>query len=102
MIGVGVGLLTSWQSRSTRDQAARQAPYAAAHHLMARIHQLASSGNLGLNSATLAMELDTAMRGGYRWRPLDRVRSGAGPHAPSAQRGEDVERLAQEIEISGL
>ena len=62
VIGLGVGLLTSWQSRSTRDQAARQAPYAAAHSLMARVYQLASSGSLGLNSAALAMDLDTAMR----------------------------------------
>ncbi|RYC05299.1 sensor histidine kinase [Nocardioides zhouii] len=99
VIGVGVGLLASWQSRSTRDQAARQAPYAAAHHLMARIHHLASSGSLGLNSTSLAMELDAAMRlatGGARsaifvvepdnsLRPLNA--------------GEDVERLAQEIEI---
>ena len=98
-IGLGVGLLASWQSRSTRDQAARQAPYAAAHHLMARIHQLASSGNVGLNSASLAMELDTAMRqatGGARstifvaepdltLRPLNG--------------GDDVDRMAQEIEI---
>ena len=99
LIGLGVGLLASWQSRSTRDQAARQAPYAAAHHLMARIHHLASSGSVGLDSASLAMELDTAMRhatGGARstifvvdpdhtLRPLNG--------------GEDVDRMAQEIEI---
>lgn len=99
VIGLGVGLLASWQSRSTRDQAARQAPYAAAHSLMTRIHQLASSGSLGLNSASLAMELDTAMRhatGGARstifvadpdhtLRPLNG--------------GDDVERMASEIEI---
>ncbi len=60
-MGLGVGLLASWQSRYTRDLAARQAPYAAAHHLMVRIHTLATSGDLGLNSATLAGELDTAM-----------------------------------------
>ncbi len=66
---------------------------------MARIHQLASSGNVGLNSASLAMELDTAMRqatGGARstifvaepdltLRPLNG--------------GDDVDRMAQEIEI---
>ncbi len=61
-IGLGVGLLASWQSRSTRDLAARQAPYAAAHQSMARLHQLASAGSLGLDSASLATELDTAMR----------------------------------------
>ena len=99
VIGLGVGLLASWQSRSTRDQAARQAPYAAAHHLMARIHQLASSGNLGLNSATLAMELDTAMReatGGARStifvvEPDHTLRPLNG--------GDDVDRMAREIEI---
>ena len=99
VIGLGVGLLASWQSRSTRDQAARQAPYAAAHHLMTRIHQMASSGNLGLNSASLAMELDAAMRqatGGARstifvTEPDHTLRPLNG--------GEDVERLAKEIEI---
>ena len=35
LIGLGVGLLASWQSRSTRSLVARQAPYAAAHQLMA-------------------------------------------------------------------
>ena len=61
-VGLGVGLLASWQSRSSRDLAARQAPYAAAHYLMARLHQLASSGSVGLDSASLANELDSAMR----------------------------------------
>lgn len=99
VIGVGVGLLASWQSRSTRDQAARQAPYAAAHQLMARIHQLASSGSVGLDSALLAMELDAAMReatGGARSavfvaEPDQTLRPLNG--------GEDVQRLAEEIEI---
>lgn len=99
VIGVGVGLLASWQSRSTRDQAARQAPYAAAHHLMARIHQLASSGSVGLDSASLARELDAAMReatGGARStvfvaEPDHTLRPLNG--------GEDVKRLAQEIDI---
>ena len=44
LIGLGVGLLASWQSRSIRDLVARQAPYAAAHQLMARVHQLAERG----------------------------------------------------------
>ena len=99
VIGLGVGLLASWQSRSTRDQAARQAPYAAAHHLMARIHHLASSGNLGLNSASLAMDLDTAMRratGGAR----STIFVAEPDHTLRALNGgEDVDRMAQEIEI---
>ncbi len=96
-IGLGVGLLASWQSRSTRDQAARQAPYAAAHQLMARIHQLASSGSFGLDSASLADELDTAMRHAtgcaratvFIVDPDDALRPING--------GDDVERLAQEV-----
>ncbi|WP_236665945.1 sensor histidine kinase [Nocardioides baculatus] len=98
-IGLGVGLLASWQSRSTRDEAARQAPYAAAHQLMARIHHLASAGNVGLNSTSLAMDLDTAMRqatGGARStifvaEPDNTLRPLNG--------GEDVDRMAREIEI---
>jgi signal transduction histidine kinase len=62
LIGLGVGLLASWQSRSTRTLVARQAPYAAAHQLMERVHELASSGNLGLDTASLAIELDAAMQ----------------------------------------
>ncbi|GAB3035401.1 hypothetical protein GCM10011376_18870 [Nocardioides flavus (ex Wang et al. 2016)] len=61
-IGLGVGLLASWQSRGTRHMAARQAPYDTAHQLMERIHRLASSGSLGLDSTTLAAELESAMR----------------------------------------
>ena len=98
-IGLGVGVLASWQSRATRGQAARQAPYAAAHHLMARIHHLAISGDLGLNSASLATDLDAAMRratGGARStvfvvEPDQTLRALNG--------GDDVERLAREIAL---
>jgi signal transduction histidine kinase len=96
-IGLGVGLLASWQSRSTRDLAARQAPYAAAHHLMARIHQLATSGSLGLDSASLATELEVAMRaatGGARSTVFVVEPDGSlRPLNPGA----DVERLVAEI-----
>jgi signal transduction histidine kinase len=61
-IGLGVGLLASWQSRDTRDLAARQAPYAAAHQLMARLHHMTSSGSLGLDSTSLASDLEAALR----------------------------------------
>jgi signal transduction histidine kinase len=98
-IGLGVGLLASWQSRATRDLAARQAPYAAAHHLMARIHQLATSGTLGLDSASLATELEVAMRratGGARATVFvvepDKTLRALNP-------GADVERLVREIEL---
>jgi signal transduction histidine kinase len=99
VIGLGVGLLASWQSRSTRDLAARQAPYEAARHMMARIHELASSGSVGLDSASLAMELDTAMcdaTGGARSTVFVAEPDGAlRPLTPS----EDVDRMAQEIDI---
>ncbi|MBC2933474.1 histidine kinase [Nocardioides sp. zg-1228] len=62
LIGLGVGVLASWQSRSTRTLMARQAPHAAAYQLMERVHELASSGDLGLDTASLATELDAAMR----------------------------------------
>lgn len=100
VIGLGVGLLASWQSRATRDLAARQAPYAAAHTLMARIHQLATSGTLGLDSASLATELETAMlraTGGARSTVFvvepDKTLRALNP-------GPDVVRLAQEIDLT--
>lgn len=96
-IGLGVGLLASWQSRSIRDQVARQAPYEAAHHLMERIHQLASSGTLGLNSASLATDLDTAMRQatGCARSTVFVVESDDSLRPLNAP--DDVERLAREI-----
>ena len=99
-IGVGVGLLASWQSRSTRNLVARQAPYEAAHHLMVRLHELASSGNLGLNSASLATDLDAAMcraTGGARSTIF--VVDPDGTLRP-LNGGDDVERLVHEIELS--
>jgi signal transduction histidine kinase len=98
-IGLGVGLLASWQSRATRDLTARQAPYAAAHTLMARIHQLATSGTLGLDSASLATELEVAMRaatGGARSTVF--VVEPDGTLRP-LNPGPDVERLAHEIDV---
>ena len=98
-VGLGVGLLASWQSRSSRDLAARQAPYAAAHYLMARIHQLASSGSVGLDSASLASELDTAMR-----KATGAARSTVFVVDPdrtlrALNAGDDVKRLEQEIHV---
>lgn len=62
LAGYGVGCLASWQLRSVRDIEARQAPYAAANQLMSQLHQLAQRGRLGLDSAQLAVELETALR----------------------------------------
>lgn len=98
-IGLGVGLLASWQSRSTRHLAARQAPDAAAHHLMARIYRLASSGTLGLNSAALVTEIDVAMRRatGCARSTIFVVESDGTLRPLNA--GQDVERLQLEIRI---
>ena len=98
-IGMGVGLLAGWQSRSARDLASRQAPYAAAHHLMGRLHHLATSGALGLNSASLASDLDVAMRhatGAARTAVF--ISDPEGTLRP-LNGGEDVDRLAHEISI---
>jgi signal transduction histidine kinase len=100
VLGLGAGLLASWQSRSLRDLTARQAPHADAHQLMARIHRLATSGTLGLDSATLASELVTAMRqtvGAARATVF--VVDPDGTLRPLAG-GDDVDRLRQEIELS--
>ena len=99
-IGLGVGLLASWQSRSTRDLAARQAPYAATHQLMARLHQLASSGALGLDTATLATELDLTIRrstGAARCAVF--VLEGDG-QLRTVLAGADAVRLAAEINLT--
>lgn len=99
-VGLGVGLLASWQSRSTRDLVARQAPYASTHQLMARLHQLASSGALGLDTTNLATELDLAIRnvtGAARCALF--VRENDGRSRPVLG-GHDVERLAAEIDIA--
>ena len=98
-IGLGVGLLASWQSRTTRDLAARQAPDEAAHHLMATIHRLARSGTLGLNSASLVTEIDAAMR-----RATGCARSTIFVVDPDGtlralNAGEDLERLQLELQI---
>lgn len=62
VIGMGVGLLASWQSRSMRELETRQAPYATANQLVSQLHTLASRGAVGLDSVQLAAELETALR----------------------------------------
>lgn len=101
LIGLGVGLLAGWQSRSTRGLAARQAPYAAAHRLMERLHQLASSGSLGLNTLSLATELDTAMRraSGCARSTIFIVGPDGSPRPLNG--GDDVELMEREIALSG-
>lgn len=62
VIGMGVGLMASWQSRSMRDVEARRAPYVTANQLVSQLHALASRGTVGLDSVQLAGELETALR----------------------------------------
>lgn len=62
VLGLGGGILASWQSRATRDLHARQAPYAAAHQLMSQLHTLAREGAVGLDSTALADALATKLR----------------------------------------
>ena len=99
LMGLGVGLLASWQSRYTRDLAARQAPYAAAHHLMVRIHTLATSGDLGLNSATLAGELDTAMVRATGCARTTVFVADGDQQLRALNGGDDVDRMLFEISV---
>lgn len=62
VIGMGVGLLATWQSRSMRDIEARRAPFATANQLVSQLHSLASRGTVGLDSVQLAAELETSLR----------------------------------------
>ena len=99
MSGLGAGILASWQSRSVRGQKARRAPYEVAHQLMAQLHRLTSTGSLGLDATTLATDIDAAMR-----RATGCARATIFVVDPDEtfrplNGGEDVERLAREIEI---
>lgn len=62
LVGLGMGLLASWQSRSLRILEERQAPYVAANQLMSQLHHLAQRGRLGLDSAQVAGELEMTLR----------------------------------------
>jgi hypothetical protein len=61
--GLGVGVLAGVQTRSIRDLEQRQAPYVATHQLMSQLHDLASRGEVGLDSVKLATELVGRLRG---------------------------------------
>lgn len=53
-VGLGGGLLAGWQTRSLRKVESRQAPYAAAHRLVAQLSDLTQTGGLGLDSVMSA------------------------------------------------
>lgn len=99
VIGSGVGVLASWQSRSIRSSAARQAPHVAAHQLMAEIHKLTNSGRLGLDSASLASELDEALRGATGCARTTIFVVEAQESLRALNGGEDVLRVAQEVTV---
>ncbi len=60
--GLGMGLLAAWQSRSIRDDVARQEPYLAAHRLLSSLSTLARAGEVGLDTRQLAEDLQSALR----------------------------------------
>jgi signal transduction histidine kinase len=62
--GLGVGVLAGVQTRNIRDLEQRQAPYVATHQLMSQLHDLASRGEVGLDSVKLATELVERLRDG--------------------------------------
>lgn len=62
LMGIAIGVLAAWWTRSVRDLETRQAPYAAAHRLMAQLHELTQRGDVGLDSTMLAQDLVTAIR----------------------------------------
>lgn len=62
--GLGIGLLAGVQTRSIRDLEQRQAPYVATHQLMSQLHDLASRGEVGLDSIKLSTELVGRLRVG--------------------------------------
>ena len=62
--GSASGVLAGVQTRSIRDLEQRQAPYVATHQLMSQLHDLASRGEVGLDSVKLATELAGRLRDG--------------------------------------
>lgn len=62
--GLGVGVLAGVQTRSIRTLEQSQAPYVATHQLMSQLHDLASRGEVGLDSVKLATELVGRLRTG--------------------------------------
>lgn len=60
--GLGVGVLAGVQTRNIRDLEERQAPYVATHQLMSQLHDLASRGEVGLDSVKLSTELVSRLR----------------------------------------
>lgn len=62
MVGLGAGLLASWQTRSVRLLEANQAPYTEAHRAMSHLLELARAGRVGFDSMTSASEMGLSLR----------------------------------------
>ena len=60
--GLGVGALAGVQTRSIRTLEQHQAPYVATHQLVSQLHDLASRGEVGLDSVKLGTELAGRLR----------------------------------------
>lgn len=70
VVGLGAGLLAGWQTRSLRQVETRQAPYAAAHRLVAELSALTQSSEVGLDPVTVARHLGLRLAeeaGAIRW-----------------------------------
>jgi signal transduction histidine kinase len=64
VMGLGIGVLAGVQTRNIRDLEQHQAPYVATHQLMSQLHDLASRGEVGLDSIKLSTELVGRLREG--------------------------------------
>jgi signal transduction histidine kinase len=62
VVGLGAGLLSALLTRTTRDLAASQAPYAAAQRLVAEWHALEAAQDLDLDVGSLARALQDGAR----------------------------------------
>lgn len=62
VLGLAGGLLAGWQTRARRLLEQRQAPYAAANDLLARLHELVSSHSVELDPAFVAERLCDQLR----------------------------------------
>lgn len=60
--GLGIGVLAGIQTRSIRTLEQSQAPHVATHQLMSQLHDLASRGEVGLDSVKLSTELADRLR----------------------------------------
>ncbi|MGN0063991.1 MAG: sensor histidine kinase [Nocardioides sp.] len=62
LVGIGVGMLATWQSRAVREAVMRQASDAEAHELVSQLHDLARRGDVGLDRNLVADELRAGLR----------------------------------------